>query len=154
MALFLFFLSLPFMVWLFAKHKTYGLYAALTVAIISFGFRFVAAIVTHEAANRHVQPPYDDGVNDGVAPSLILYSGFVACYYCGVTLAFLMVIIDEKNSSFKLRRWQYFVTMIIAGAMMLSVVVTPYDDVKNAPDDRWNMASNGWYSALCKIAWV
>ena len=99
---------------------------------------------------------HDVILNQGAGKQVFRMSGYTCTYFCGVSLALLMVIIEGKYNStdFVLFRWQYFVVMVLAGFMMLSVVVWPFEDVKAAPEERWNVDSNSWYSAFAQPSWV
>merc|ERR1719242_2359882 len=78
---------------------------------------------------------------------------FVSPYFCGVALGFFMVIIDEKYPHFALKQWQYFGLVAVSGFTLLSLVMWPYADVRDAPEERWSVAANSWYVALEKTAW-
>merc|ERR1712087_216394 len=111
-------------------------------------------------ANLYAPPPYWSGehhtiVSQGLGKMIFRFSGYGVTYFCGVILALLMVIIESRTNvqDFVLARWQHFVMMVIAGFLMLSIVVWPFDDVKKAPDQRWDIAANSWYSAFAQPAW-
>jgi len=64
-------------------------------------------------------------------------------------------MIDETKSrkKFVLNKCQYWICMIMAAFILLSLVVWPYQDVEDLPDDRWNDLSNQFYYALGRPAW-
>merc|ERR1719510_2638996 len=71
-----------------------------------------------------------------------------------MALAMLMITIDEmKNKKFVLKAWQYWVCMLTASFILLSLVVWPYQDVQNLPNDRWGYTANSFYYALGRTAW-
>merc|ERR1711902_194736 len=152
------FLALPFVVWIFNYRKLWGLYVSVIVAVIFAIVHVIFSFGNDMPANLYAPPPYWSGEHHTIGSqgkSIFRMSGYVVTYFCGVILALLMVIIESRTNvkDFVLPRWQYFVLMLIAGFLMLSVVCWPFDDVKNAPDERWNIGSNEWYSAFAQPAW-
>ena len=153
----LIYLLLPFVVWIFATKKMYGLYSALTIVFVSFIFRIIQAFWYDTYANASYKPPHipDHEVPDGFSLYLVGEGlSFASCYFCGVALAFFMVIIDENQKNFVLLKWQYFGMVALSGFILLSLVMWPYEDVKDAPEERWGVADNSWYCAFDKTAWV
>merc|ERR1719219_793850 len=76
-------------------------------------------------------------------------------YFIAVALAMIMIMIDETKSrkKFVLNKCQYWICMVMAAFILLSLVVWPYQDVEDLPDDRWNDLSNQFYYALGRPAW-
>ena len=136
----------------------HGLYCGLTLVIMSMICAIANSFYYEFPANQSFSPPYDPAHDppDSMISLHLIFTGFsfVSCYACGGTLAFFMVIIDEKVKDFKLKKWQYFLLMVLSGFIFLSLVLWPFDDVKNAPDDRWGATSNSMYNAFAKTAWV
>lgn len=154
----LMYLILPFVVWLFDTKKLYGLYFAVSVVCTALIFRIAQSFYYDLSANHSYKMPHQPGYNE-VPDGFSLYIvgeglSFASCYFSGVALAFFMVIIDEKNAKFVLQRWIYFVLVALSGFILLSLVMWPYEDVKDAPESRWSVADNSWYKAFDKTAWV
>ena len=79
----------------------------------------------------------------------------MSVYFIAVALAMLMMIIDEmRDQKLVLKAWQYWSCILMAAFIMLSLVVWPYQDVENLPDDRWGKTANSFYYALSRPAWV
>ena len=151
----LIYLVLPFAVWLFSTNKLHGLYFPLTVIFVAQICSFYNSFQYDLSPNRSYRSPHSGGHPGGISIFWIgkIFS-FTVCYCCGVALAFFMMIIDEKNKKFVLLKWQYFGLVALSCFALASVVMWPYNDVKDAPEIRWSASSNSWYSALCKTAWV
>merc|ERR1719464_1729653 len=63
-------------------------------------------------------------------------------------------MIDEGyGHKFVLKAWQYWSCILMAAFIMLSLVVWPYQDVENTPEDRWSDTANELYYALSRTAW-
>ena len=77
----------------------------------------------------------------------------MSVYFIGVALMFVMIMIQEKNKKFVLSKVQYYSTLLLASFIMLSLVVWPYQDVKDQPDNRWSLLSNQFYFAFGRPAW-
>merc|ERR1719219_2816928 len=79
----------------------------------------------------------------------------MSTYFIAVFLAMAMIIIDgkERKKPFALKAWQYWSCMVMAAFILLSLVIWPYQDVEDLPDDRWNDLSNQFYYALGRPAW-
>ena len=150
------------MVWLFSKNKIYGLYSGLTIVIVLLILRIPSAFYFPHSANKIISVKFEPAHNapdgaDWFWAAISAYGisfTYVSCYFCGVTLAFLMMIIDEKVKHFALKKWQYLTMMILSGYLLLCLVLWPFADMKDAPESRWGMASNAWYNAFGKTAWV
>ena len=149
------FLLLPILLWIFTKHKVGGLVASLLPTVIcivirlyyGFYYEFTANMMVPAYATKHGGSLNND--------SYMQPWTRMAVYFTAVSLAFLMVIIDEtRNSKFVLRAWQYWSCMLMAAFIMLSLMLWPYQDVENAPDDRWGKTANSMYYALGRPAWV
>merc|ERR1712087_1080860 len=73
--------------------------------------------------------------------------------------AFLMIIIDDsktvkgKAQKFVLRAWQYWSCILMSAFILLSLMLWPYQDVQNYPDDRWSADASSMYYALGRPAW-
>merc|ERR1719251_696090 len=65
----------------------------------------------------------------------------------------LMICIQEKYKSFVLDKLQYYALLFASCFIMLSLVVWPYQDVEDQPDDRWSLLSNQFFYALCRPSW-
>ena len=149
------YLFLPFFVWLFSKNKYYGLSLSMIVVICTAIAQIPIAFYYQLPANHYVDPLYErpNGSNRDWS-TVWKMSGLISVYFCGTSLAFFMVIIDEKVKDFAVKKWQYFALMMFSGFIFLSLVCWPFQDLRDAPAVRWSAAANSWYSAFYKTAWV
>ena len=149
---------LPVLLWIFTKHRVGGLLSAATLIIMCIALRIYYAFHFDFVANM-IYPPYPPkhGANQNDNSYNQSWTR-MSVYFIAVALALMMIIIDEtaKRKSFKfvLKRWQYWSCMLMVAFLMLSCVVWPYQDIKGGVDGRWSKASNAWYYALSRPAWV
>ena len=126
------------------------IFAAIAQIPLAFYFKF--------PANHYIDSQYErpgiTSAQGGIWGAFWRISGLVSCYFCGTSLAFAMVMIDEKVNHFVIKKRLYFAIMILSGFILLSLVCWPFEDLKDAPEKRWGPASNSWYSAFYKTAWV
>jgi len=152
----LLYLFLPFNVWLFSYKKLWGLYSALTFIVISLICSIFNAFYYNAPANNSFSASYEKNHDppEGISIySVLALMSFISCYASGVALAFFMVILDEKKKNFALQKWQYFTMMMLSGFILLCLMMWPYDDVKESPENRWGLYQNSAYNAFAKTAW-
>merc|ERR1712013_891441 len=73
-------------------------------------------------------------------------------YYIGVFA--MLLIITLKDFKFEIRGRRAFLGLMTFSCFVLAALVFwPYEDVKDAPEERWSLASNQVYYALSRPAW-
>eukprot|EP01083_Nonionella_stella_P026983 74233_1 len=77
----------------------------------------------------------------------------MSVYFIGVATLFIFVMINEKYKKYQLTKKMYFILMLLSGFILLSLMCWPYNDVKDAPKNRWGYTSNSMYYALSRPAW-
>ena len=143
------FLLLPVLLWIFSKRKVWGLIASIFPIAICMAIRMYYAFYYDFVANANVPPyPSKHGGNQATDSYYKPWTR-MSVYFVAVLLALNMIIIDEsRKQKFVLRAWQYWSCILMAAFIMLSLVVWPYQDVEDAPDDRWRHTANQMYYAL------
>merc|ERR1712013_7986 len=73
-------------------------------------------------------------------------------YYIGVFA--MLLIITLKDFKFEIGGRRAFLGLMTFSCFILAALVFwPYEDVKDAPEERWSLASNQVYYALSRPAW-
>jgi len=150
------FLLLPFLLWMFTRDRVIGLIASVIPVVVSVGIRLFYAFYYGFVANAIVADPDHEVKHDGNQNNQSYFQPWtrMSVYFIAVALAMIMIMIDEmKSRKFVLSACQYWACMVAAAFILLSLVVWPYQDVEDLPDDRWNDLSNQFYYALGRPAW-
>jgi len=148
------FLLLPILLWVFTKKKMMGIFMTMIPVVICVGIRLYYGFYFHFSANTVAAPyPAEHGSEQG-SDSYFKPWTRMSVYFLAVALAMVMIVIDEnKQRKLVLKAWQYWLCMISASFILLSLVVWPYQDVQHLPNDRWGYTANSLYYALGRTAW-
>lgn len=151
------FLALPFVIMIFVYKPILGIGSAALLFIACCVCRTYEAFYYHFAANiiyPSIKPLHNANV------STIEYTtpwDRMGPYWAGVLLAFLFILINEneknKNKKFQLTYCHYWFLQLIAAFILLCVAFWPYQDVVDAPSNRWGLHSNVIYNGLSCPAW-
>jgi len=147
------YLLLPILVLIFYWNRVMGIVSACVPIFVCVVIRIVYAFYYHFTANV---------MNPGYAPvhggEQFVQSYFkpwtrMSVYFIGVACMMLMICIQEKNKTFVLDKLQYYALILSSSFIMLALVVWPYQDVEDQPDNRWSLLSNQMYYAFGRPAW-
>ena len=146
------FTILPFILFVFQYNKIYGIISAFIPFLIGVGIRTYFAIHYHFGANFLY--PANETVNDGDQQQQYFKPWTrMSPYYFGVFTMLVILYLRERKTFVISSRYVYLGLMMFSGFIMCCLVFWPYEDVKDAPAERWGLASNQVYYALSRPAW-
>ena len=132
------FLLLPFLCLIYHYSKLAGIAASLIPTIVCVGLRIHYAIYYNFGYSMFIPNHLTKNDGDFFSDSYIQPWTRMAPYFIGVTTIFIALYINETRKGYKLSKFVYWFLMLLSGFMLLMLVFIPYDDVKNAPAQRWS----------------
>jgi len=145
------FMILPFIVMAFKWKRAWGLAFAMLLFLVGVAVRTYFAVHYHFGANFLL--PATEFINGGDQREQYFKPwGRMSPYYIGVFA--MLLILTLKDLKFQIRgRRPFFSLMTVACFILAALVFWPYEDVKDAPEERWSLVSNQVYYALSRPAW-
>eukprot|EP01084_Bolivina_argentea_P148803 260079_1 len=122
--------------------------------IICIIIRTYFAIYYHFQANQIVQNAYPV-INGGNQQGQYFRPWTrMAPYFIGTFTLLLIMILKQKQYHFEIKsRVVYFCFMMLSCFILCCLVFWPYEDVKDAPENRWSLVSNQIYYSLSRPVW-
>lgn len=155
------YLLLPWVLLLFVNHKTLGLAASALPVGVCVLIRFIYAFYYDFTANTlYPGYPAKHGGNQDVDSYYKPWTR-MSPYFIGVAAMLTFIWIDEEfkngkrgnSKKLSLPKALYFLCVVTSCFILASLVFWPYQDVVNAPRERWSLLANQMYFALSKPAW-
>eukprot|EP01084_Bolivina_argentea_P093572 168277_1 len=147
------YLLLPILVLAFHINKLFGLFASLIPIIVCLSIRFYYAFYYDFVANE-MYPQYAS--KNGGSQKFDSYQKpwtRMGPFFVGTFTMFAFIILEERYPEFRLSRMRYFASLFLGLFILGCLVIWPFQDVVNAPHDRWSLLSNQIYYALCRPSW-
>jgi len=150
------YLLLPFLVLLFKWKKVIGVSVSFLLFLAGIGVRTYNAIHYHFGAN--FLQPANEFINDGSQQEQYFKPWTrMAPYFVGVFTMFIILTLKDKKLSpkpFEIHHRSVFFSIMALGMFtMCCLVFWPYNDIKDAPEERWSLAANQAYYAMSRPAW-
>eukprot|EP01083_Nonionella_stella_P148439 469826_1 len=145
------FLVLPWIILLFQWNKLAGLIASLLLFLVGIVIRMYFAIHYHFGANLLL--PANPEVNDSSQFEQYFKPWTrMSPYFIGAFTLLLIQTLQERHFAIQ-SRVALLSVMSLSGFIMCCLVFWPYDDIKDAPDERWPLTSDQIYYALSRPIW-
>ena len=147
------FLLLPFICLIYYYNNKAGIITSLLPTIVCIVIRIHYAIYYNLGYSLFaIEYPTKNG-GDLFSDSYIQPWTRMAPYFIGVSTMLTILYINDTHKGYKLSKHVYLALMLLSGFMLLMLVFLPYDDIKNAPAERWSSFMDSFTYVVNRPLW-